>query len=648
MSLRLGLKAVSLWRLNQPQRVLYHLKSISLQESVLREKKHWKPYSRYLTKFSLFQQSCIRTQQYSSEVKDERFVSTPLYLRSLDHLDNTAIIDPHGSFTYRDLLYFGYKMKQRLIESCKVDLSNTLENHRVAILCENDMSFVTALWGIWMAGGVAVPLAKTHPPSELEYRIKDAQCSVVVTCSEFKDKVEGITTDYGIPCLELTSADYTESCQKEFDIQKVQEDWFGTSTGQLLNMARAGYFDDIPAVIIYTSGTTGNPKGVVLTHRNVTANMEGMVLSWKWASSDRILHVLPLYHVHGLVNALMTPLYCGATCVMLPKFDAHQVLMKLTGNDNITVLMAVPTIYAKLIDYLKVMDQTSDLSSSDEDFKTKACEMKSRIRLMVSGSDALPRTVLEQWGVRTGHFLLERYGMSETGMILTNDIDTVHSSDWEKKKKIIGTVGNPMPYVSVRIVKFAEDNPDKYDILCEGTPEGTTVYTDEDVTGELLVRGPNVFGKYWNLPEATEKSFTQDGWFITGDNVHYNGELYKIQGRVSVDIIKVGGFKISALDIEQVLRTHPHINDVAVIGKPDSVYGQKVVAVICLHVNTTLTLEEVKKFCIDKLPSYQIPTVLEVMTELPRNHMGKCNKKRLLKELYPPGKSHNIIQPNAY
>ncbi|XP_060078715.1 malonate--CoA ligase ACSF3, mitochondrial-like [Ylistrum balloti] len=430
-------------------------------------------------------------------------------------------------------------------------------------------------------------------------------------------------------------ADYTQSCVAGFEFWRFQEEKFGTSQDQLLDRANTGFYDNVPAVIIYTSGTTGNPKGVVLTHKNVTANMEGMVLSWKWASTDRILHVLPLYHVHGLVNALMTPLYCGATCVMLPKFDAHEVLMKLTGKEDITVLMAVPTIYAKLIEYLKVLDQESDLSSNDQHIKAKVGEMRSRIRLMVSGSDALPRTVLEQWEARTGHFLLERYGMSETGMILTNNIDTVHSSDWDWKKKIIGTVGNPMPYVSVKVVKFSETDPDKYDVLCEGSPEGTTVHTDEAVTGELLVQGPNVFNSYWNLPKATQESFTTDGWFITGDNVHYNGELYKIQGRVSVDIIKVGGFKISALDIEQVLRTHPDISDVAVIGKPDSMYGQKVVAIICLRGNTTLMLEEVRNFCTDKLPSYQIPTILEVMTELPRNHMGKCNKKLLLKTFYP-------------
>lgn len=634
MSLRFGLKAASWWRLNQHQRSLYLLASIPKQ---LPKKKHRKPFSYDWTKVSIFQQTCIEVKKFSSQVKRDEFLTIPLYLRSLGNLDNVAILDPHGTFMYRDLLYLGDKMRQRLIGRCHIAPPNTLEGRRIAILCENDMSFVTALWGIWMAGGVAVPLAKTHPPSELEYRIKDAQCSAVVTCREFMEKVNDITNDYGIPCLELTLSDYTESCETEFDVCKIQENWFGVSQDQLQN--RAFSFDDVPAVIIYTSGTTGNPKGVVLTHRNVTANMEGMVKSWRWASTDRILHVLPLYHVHGLVNALMTPLYCGATCVMFPKFDPQQVLTSLTGTDSITVLMAVPTIYAKLIDYLKGLDLTSDLSASDKDIKANICNLRSRIRLMVSGSDALPKTVLEQWEERTGHFLLERYGMSETGMILTNDINTVHSDDQKKKKKVIGTVGNPMPYVNVRIVKFSEDNPNKYEILCEGTPDTTTVYTDDEVTGELLVKGPNVFGSYWNLPEATQKSFTQDGWFITGDNVHYNGELYKIQGRVSVDIIKVGGFKISALDIEQVLRTHPHISDVAVVGKPDSVYGQKIVAVICLHCNTVLTLDNLRKFCTDKLPSYQIPTVLEVMAELPRNHMGKCNKKLLLKTLYPSEKS---------
>lgn len=201
-----------------------------------------------------------RNQQFSTRLPDEALVSMPLYLRAEENLDNTAIIDQHGSYTYRDLQYLGHRMGQRLLDCCGLASNGNLDSRRVAILCENDMSFVTAAWGIWMIGGVVVPLAKTHPPSELEYRIRDAQCSVVVAGSEFKSKVESIVTKYQIPCLELEPADYTERCVGGFDLWASPEDIYHTSREELLKRTRTGFYDSVPVIIIYTSGTTGNPK----------------------------------------------------------------------------------------------------------------------------------------------------------------------------------------------------------------------------------------------------------------------------------------------------------------------------------------------------------------------------------------------------
>ncbi|CAC5396298.1 ACSF3 [Mytilus coruscus] len=372
------------------------------------------------------------------------------------------------------------------------------------------------------------------------------------------------------------------------------------------------------------SGTTGRPKGVVLTYGNIHCNITGMISAWEWTSNDVILHVLPLHHVHGVVNALMVPLYCGATCVMLPKFDEKVVWEKLavkrkTGID-ITIFMAVPTIYAKLIEYYEKSEEENQLASQ---FLSASCE---NIRLMVSGSAALPKTVMDKWKVISGHTLLERYGMTELGMVLTNPL---HG------ERIPGAVGNPFPGVRVAISKPNVYSTNSYDVIAKGNSTTTNVTKGmEGEQGELLVKGPTVFKEYWKNPSASKSSFTKDGWFKTGDTAVFKDGVYRIMGRTSVDIIKSGGYKISALDIERHLLEHPDISECVVVGLPDITWGQRVAAVIVTKSNHHLKLFDLKSWCRDKLPSYQIPSELKNVSEIPRNAMGKVNKKEIVKQLF--------------
>jgi malonyl-CoA/methylmalonyl-CoA synthetase len=252
---------------------------------------------------------------------------------------------------------------------------------------------------------------------------------------------------------------------------------------------------------------------------------------------------------------------------------------------------------------------------------------------MVSGSAALPTQVLNQWKKISGHVLLERYGMTEIGMALTNPYDQDHRKP--------GHVGNPFPTVNVRIVKAGTDDQ----VLVEGDSESTRMHRDiekqgdeaEDIAGDLQVKSPSVFRCYYNKPEATKKEFTKDGWFKTGDTAQFeptnlqNGS-FKILGRTSVDIIKSGGYKIGALDIERVLLEHSNIKDVAICGVEDLKYGQKVAAVIVLDdKNTNLELNDLRDWAKNKMPHYSMPTIMKIMDELPRNAMGKVNKKELVK-----------------
>ncbi|KAG9285407.1 hypothetical protein G9A89_010882 [Geosiphon pyriformis] len=356
------------------------------------------------------------------------------------------------------------------------------------------------------------------------------------------------------------------------------------------------------AMIIYTSGTTGKPKGVVSTHSNIEAQVKSLVDRWRWSSNDKILHVLPLHHMHGILNALTCALYSGATVEMLPKFNPQDVWNRFMDQKrDLSLFMAVPTIYSKLVDYYQ-----TKLTPSQQQDATRAC---SQFRVMISGSAALPVPLLNAWIDISGQVLLERYGLTEIGMAL--------SGGYEIEKRITGCVGVPLPGVQIRLI--AED--------------GTDVTNKIEEPGEIQVKGSNVFKEYWNRPEATMKEFTEDGWFKTGDialrtPVHHQ---FKILGRKSVDIIKSGGYKISAIEVEHELGAHPDIMEVAVLGIDDQDWGQRVGAIIVpKDQNTNLDLAAIREFARQRLASYKIPTILKVYkNELPRNPMGKLNKKEL-------------------
>ncbi len=317
-----------------------------------------------------------------------------------------------------------------------------------------------------------------------------------------------------------------------------------------------------------------------------------MITAWEWTADDAILLALPLHHVHGIVNVLTCALWAGARCEMLPKFDAALVWSRLAGGD-LTLFMAVPTIYTKLIaawDAAPVEQQRA---------WSAGC---ARLRLMVSGSAALPVPTLERWKTISGHTLLERYGMTEFGMALSNPV---------RGERRPGFVGTPLPGVEARLVD------EQGGALAPGAP------------GELEVRGPGVFLEYWRQPGATAAAF-RDGWFRTGDVAVVENGAYRLLGRSSVDIIKSGGYKISALEIEAVLRAHPAVAECAVVGIADAEWGEK----ICVAVEprgAELTLADLQAWAKEHLAPYKLPRALRCVAALPRNAMGKVTKPDVAK-----------------
>ena len=482
------------------------------------------------------------------------------------HPGNIALVDGAQTRTYADL----DKQIDRFAGGLLAGEAD-LQEERVAFLMPASFEYVTTLHGIWRAGGIAVPLNTASALPELEHCLSSTGVRRLVTVSDRLDQIKPLCDELTIELLEFS---------------KCLDDG-GSALPELTPERRA--------LIVFTSGTTSKPKGVVTTHGTIAAQISTLIDAWEWQSSDVIPLFLPLHHVHGIINVLSCALWSGATVHLMPKLDLQRLCDQVTRG-VFTVFMAVPTIYVKLIDYLVDMD-AADRSAIASGFAD--------MRLNVSGSAACPVEIFESWQRLTGQVLLERYGMTEIGMALSNPY---------RGERRAGCVGQPLPGVEVQL--FDEQHQ---------------AITEPATAGEIRIKGGNVFLEYWNNPKATASSF-HDGWFCTGDVAVVEDGYYRIMGRSSIDIIKSGGYKLSALEIEGKLLAHPAIAEVAVLGIEDRTWGEAVAAVVVLRPGAELTGEDLKAWCEGRLSSYKIPKHLVVMESLPRNAMGKVVKPKL-KEL---------------
>ena len=482
------------------------------------------------------------------------------------HPGNIALVDGAQTRTYADL----DKQVDRFAGGLLAGEAD-LQEERIAFLMPASFEYVTTLHGIWRAGGIAVPLNTASALPELEHCLSSTGVRRLVTVSDRLNQIKPLCDELAIELLDFSQC-------------------LGDGDSALPELA-----PERRALIVFTSGTTSKPKGVVTTHGTIAAQISTLIDAWEWQSSDVIPLFLPLHHVHGIINVLSCALWSGATVHLMPKLDLQRLCDQVTRG-VFTVFMAVPTIYVKLIDYLADLD-AADRSAIAGGFAD--------MRLNVSGSAACPVEIFESWQRLTGQVLLERYGMTEIGMALSNPY---------RGERRAGCVGQPLPGVEVQL--FDEQH---------------RAITEPATAGEIRIKGGNVFLEYWNNPKATASSF-HDGWFCTGDVAVVEDGYYRIMGRSSIDIIKSGGYKLSALEIEGKLLAHPAIAEVAVLGIEDRTWGEAVAAVVVLRPGAELTGEDLKAWCEGRLSSYKIPKHLVVMESLPRNAMGKVVKPKL-KEL---------------
>jgi malonyl-CoA/methylmalonyl-CoA synthetase len=451
----------------------------------------------------------------------------------------------------------------------------SLEGERVALLVRPGAAFLSCFFGVLRAGGVVVVLSPLHPKPETEYFCDDARVRTVIVSPELSHHVAGLDQGHKV----VFTASLVEQPRRHIFADPLDED---------------------AALQLYTSGTTGKPKGAVLTHGNLAVQQELLGAAWGLCEHDVLLHVLPLHHMHGLAIALLSTVGAGAATRFLdvPPFDAPAVWEAMA---QASILMGVPTVHAKLFACFDVADGPT---------RARFCKHAVSLRLVTSGSAALPVTVGERWRLLTGAYPLERFGMTEIGVGMSNPL----RPDGRRP----GTVGTPLPTVKVRIV--GDDGRDAE-------------------SGELWVAGPSVFAGYYDRADATRGAFAlHDGerWFKTGDTVGRDADGYiRVLGRTSVDILKSGGYKLSALEIEEALREHPAVAEVAVIGTPDPTWGECVVACVVARDGRKeeCSQETLRAFAKTRLAPYKVPKRVVVMDELPRNALGKVVKPELVKKL---------------
>lgn len=487
-----------------------------------------------------------------------------------------VIVFKEKTWTYQDL-----ECQLRDYASM-LDQIGIKKGDRVAVQMPKSMEFLFLHLAILSIGAISLPLNPDYRASEIAYFLSDSSSNLFITTS---DRLVRFPTEIqNLPDLKVILADGNDASGYKSNV-----------LGSLIELVSQSPKDFIPtyssggndtAMICYTSGTTGRSKGAMISHRNLIANMEALHQAWQWQESDRLLHVLPLFHVHGLNVAVLGCLYAGATMIMVEKFEPNSV-WRVLEKEQISIFMAVPTIYQRLINSWQDLESAPDLS---------------KMRLFISGSAPLSDHQFDDFEKLTDFRILERYGMTETGMNASNPI--------ESEQRLPKSVGFPLKGVEILIMDS----------------NGKSLQNGE--VGEVWIRGENVFQGYWQMPDKTEESFV-NGWFRSGDLGYLNA-----QGRLHLvsrakELIITGGFNVYPKEIENVLESHESVKESAVIGIPDQDFGEKVVAAIAFHDGLQVSLEDLINHCKESLASYKCPKRIFEVAEIPRNAMGKIQKHLL-------------------
>ena len=474
------------------------------------------------------------------------------------------LINKNGEMSYENF----HQLVNKLANTLK--FSGLKTGDRVAVQAEKSNVQIALYVATIKSGGVYLPLNTDYTVNELEYFINDSEASIVVIDSNNEDSIKKTIKDKSIKILTLN----------------------GNETGSLTSLSskQDKVFDAVPrnsedlAAILYTSGTTGRSKGAQLTHKNLLSNTKVLKDFWKFNENDVLLHMLPIYHTHGLFVACNLLAYVGGSMIFLPKFDTEQTLKWIKSANT---MMGVPTFYTRLL--------------NEDRFDKKSTE---HMRLFISGSAPLLAETHVEFEKRTGKKIIERYGMTETNMNTSNPYDG---------PRIAGTVGLPLPGVELRI----SDN------------KGKEVNRGE--IGIIELRGDNVFKGYWQMPEKTAESFREDGFFITGDMARIDENGYIIIVGRDKDLIITGGLNVYPKEVEDLIDEIDSVNESAVIAVPHSDFGEAVVSIV-VRKKDSINEKDIKDHLSERIAKFKQPKKIIFANNLPRNTMGKVQKSELRKK----------------
>jgi len=468
-----------------------------------------------------------------------------------------------GAVSYHAFIYQCARLAGALLEA------GLQPGDRVAVQAEKSVAALALYLATIRAGGIYLPLNIAYTPAEIEYFLIDAEPSIFVCDPSKLDALEPIAKTAGAKALTLDPAGKGTLADAAAVAKPIAE-----------TSPRGG--SDI-AAILYTSGTTGRSKGAMLSHDNLLSNARSLVETWRFTDKDVLIHALPIFHTHGLFVATNVVLASRASMIFQPKFDPDKIMEAMP---KATSLMGVPTFYTRLLQHPGLTREST-----------------AHMRLFVSGSAPLLAETHQEWQARTGHAILERYGMTETNMNTSNPYD---------RRRIAGTVGFPLPGVEVRITD----------------PETGALFGREEI-GMIEVRGPNVFQGYWRMPEKTAAEFRKDGFFITGDLGKIDADGYvHIVGR-GKDLIITGGYNVYPKEVEMEIDAMPGVAESAVFGVRHPDFGEGIIAAVVLKPGAELTEQQVIKALDGRLAGYKRPKKVAFLAELPRNTMGKVQKNML-------------------
>lgn len=493
--------------------------------------------------------------------------------------DKHAVIFESDSYTFQDIFSMSKRVAALL---AKIGIKS---GDRVAIQLPKSMEMIFCYLANLTMGAVTLPLNTAYKTEEIEYFLKDSGSSLFITTQQNYISLKGmLDTIPDMSCM-LVDGSHEKTICYQGELEKVE-----VSSYPIFQAAA----DDV-ALICYTSGTTGLPKGAMITHGNLVENTKAIAKAWAWSEKDILLHVLPLFHVHGLNIALIGALHAGSQMIMHEKFEPLKAWTAIEKS-GCTMVMGVPTIYHRLLNQWEAVTEKPDIGT---------------VRVFISGSAPLSTKLFNRFQREVGHRILERYGMTEAGMITTNPI-----AESERKP---GSVGYPFDGVEVRIAD----------------EEGKDITSGE--IGEIYVRGNNIFKGYWRNPDKTKETF-HDNWLKSGD-LGYQDPDDKLRTYIvgrGKDLIISGGYNVYPKEIENIVDQYDGVHESAVFGLPDEDFGEKVAAAVVLKESSALKESELIDFCKQRLAGYKCPKVVFVRDDIPRNVMGKVQKQLLQKAYSSP------------